>query len=79
MGAFSSHTSSIDGVNSLAPVKASKSKRLREKFRSRQSSRVDLLSTNIDAIDPNWFAQNPQAEGENYDRDKALSADTGKL
>lgn len=54
-----------------------------EKFRSRQSSRGDLQTSTIDAIDPIKLpcdAQNPHDGGEIHDRDhQAMSADTGEL
>lgn len=84
MGSFtSSHTSesSLDTLNAPS-LKGRRSKRLMEKFRSRQSSRADLLST-IDAIDPvklQHDAHNRRDGGEMPDKDhQATSADAGEF
>jgi hypothetical protein len=70
-----------DGLISIrSPSRARKSKRLVEKFRSRQSSKTDLISQQQtvhgnDPIDAICDAQTPQQEGEIHDRDLLTTAD----
>lgn len=86
-GAFSSHQppadSSIDGLNtSTVSSRVRKSKRLMEKFRSRQSStRSDEVSQTSSAIDLvlSHVAQNPhEGEIQSTDHNSCSTADMGE-
>lgn len=92
MGSFQSRpssrpspaSSSTDGLNissNSSSSKLRKSKRLKEKIRSRQSSKSDLIGQTTNAIDliKSHAAQNPDG-GENQNRDHDFTtADLGKI
>lgn len=88
MGAFTSHHQSPEansadgGLLSNTSTRIRKSKRLMEKFRSRQSStrsdEISQTSTAIDLVLSHVTAQNP-LEGEHSDYSSQSTADLGEL